>query len=394
MGTLFTAKFKNIQRDFAIFLLVGVFLGIAQSIDGSVMNNFYKEKFDVLLLQRTLLEIPRELPGLLVFFALGLLHILGDIRISAIANVLAAVGMFALGIIPASYGLMLFFIFIYSMGQHLYMPLANSIGMSFASDENIGRKLGQINAANSAALVVSSAIFWVLFKYINIGYTVTFTIGAIAFIVAAFLLMKMNPNQTVDIKSRFVFRKEYKLYYWLCILYGARKQIFITFGPWVLVDVFGAKVTTMTILFFVQSTISIFVKPLIGNMIDKVGEKYVLGSEAGILILVCMTYAFAGDVFPKPLAITAVCICYVLDLVANAVGMARSTYARKIALIPEDVSPTLSMGISIDHIMSMFVPLLGGILWYSNGINGYKYVFLCGAAIAVINFISTRKMRT
>jgi len=388
----FTSKLKNIQRDFAIFLLVGVFLGIAQSIDGSAMNNFYKEKFDVVLIQRTLLEIPRELPGFLVFFLMGLLHMLGDVRISVVANILAAVGMFALGIIPANYGLMLFFILIYSTGQHLYMPLANSIGMSFANDANIGRKLGQINAANSAALVISSAFFWLLFRYFKVGYTVTFTIGAIAFLIASVLLLMMNPKQTVGITKRFVFRKEYKLYYWLCVLYGARKQIFITFGPWVLVDVFGAKVTTMTVLFFIVSTLSIFVKPLIGSMIDKIGEKFVLGSEAGVLIIVCLTYAFAEDIFPRNIAILAVCVCYVLDLVANAVGMARSTYMRKIAVNPEDVSPTLSLGISIDHMMSMFIPILGGLLWYNNGAHGYKYVFLCGAIIAVVNFISTRKM--
>lgn len=120
----------------------------------------------------------------------------------------------------------------------------------------------------------------------------------------------MRPVNTAKKSRRFIFRKEYGLYYWLCVLFGARKQIFITFGPWVLVDVFHQPVTTMTILFFVVSIAGIFVKPLIGHMIDSLGEKCVLTSEAIGCFIVCLGYAFAADLFSAQMALLVIWICY------------------------------------------------------------------------------------
>lgn len=386
-------KIKNSERDFILFLLVGVLVGIGQSIDAATLNNFLKDKFDLVIMQRTLLEIPRELPGLLVVVFTAFLFALGDIRIAALANLAAAVGMFLLGIIPYNFFIMLLVIFIYSTGMHLFLPLFNTIGMSFAEDGKEGKKLGQISAANTASLVVSSAAIWILFKYFNVSYTFCFTIGAIAFLVAAVLLTRMNHRRTVEMKSRFVIRKEYGLYYWLSILYGARKQIFITFAPWVLVDVYQQKVTTLTVLFFMIAVLGIFVKPLIGHLIDRIGERLVLAGESAALFIICLGYAFAEDLFSRFWALVIVCACYVLDQTLNSVSMARATYIKKIAVKPEDVFPTLSLGLSIDHIVSMIIPAIGGLVWYSTGAGGYKYVFIGGAVIALLNLLSTRKIR-
>lgn len=387
-------KIRIQKRDFILFLIVGVFLGVGQSVDGSTLNNFLKEKFDMLILQRSALELPRELPGFLVVVIIGFLYTLGDVRIAAVANVLAAGGMFALGIIPQSYALVLVCIFVYSAGTHVYMPLSNSIAMDFADEGKLGRKLGQVSAANTAALVVGSAVLWALFQFVHISFTTTFTIGAIAFLCAAVLLMFMKPGPPrVEGSKRFIFRKEYKLFYWLSVLYGVRKQIFITFGPWVLVDVFKQKVTTMTILFFIISVLGIFFKPLIGHLIDRVGEKFILCAEAAILFVVCFGYSFADMILPVKGAILLICACYIIDQLMSSVAMARATYMKKIAIRPEDVSPTLSLGISIDHIMSMSLPMVGGLVWYGSGSHGYRYVFLAGAVIALVNFFSARRIR-
>lgn len=386
-------KVREHDRDFILFLLVGICLGFGQSIDGSTFNNFLKEKFNMLILQRSALEMPRELPGFLVFIIIGFLYSLGDVRIAAVANMFAAVGMFMLGIIPPEYSIAIICIFIYSSGQHVYMPLSNSIAMNFASDGRLGRKLGQVSAANTAALVLGSAILFIVFKFVKVSYTVTFTFGAFAFLAAAVLLLLMKPNKPMQAKKRFVFRKEYKIFYILSMLNGARKQIFITFGPWVLVDVFKQKVTTMTLLFFIVSVISIAFKPMVGHFIDKIGERFVMGTEAAVLFFVCFGYSFADVILPIKGAVILISVCYVTDQLFSAASMARSTYLKKIALNEDDVSPTLSLGISIDHIMSMSLPVVGGLVWYGAGNNGYKYVFLGGAVIAVLNFITTRFMK-
>jgi hypothetical protein len=380
---------REIDRNYLLFLLASVFLGIGQSVDGSTLTNYLKENFQMLIVQRSALEFPRELPGLLVVLVIGSLYSLGDIRIAVIANLLTALGMLSLGLIPPKYSFLIVTIFIYSMGQHIYMPLSNSIGMSFATSKDFGKKLGQLSAANTAALVISSAILWALFKFLHISYTTSFTIGAISFVIAALMLSKITSSQRVKNTTRFIFRREYGLYYWLCILYGARKQIFITFGPWVLVDIFKEDVATMAVLFFIISVTGIFVKPFIGHLIDRIGEKFILNSEAIAFFFICLGYAFAENLFMPDYALFCVNVCYILDQTMSSVSMARATYLKKIALVETDVSPTLSLGTSIDHIVTMFLPIIGGLVWYNNGSQGYKYVFLGGAAIAVINFIST-----
>jgi MFS family permease len=384
---------RGAERDFILFLISGVFLGIAQSVDGSALANYLKEHIGMHIMGRSALEIPRELPGLLVVLTIGVLSFLGsDVRISVAANLVAAVGMFALGILPSSYALVLPVIFIYSMGLHIFMPLSGSIGMSFSEPHEMGKILGKLSSIGNIAVVVSSAALWLLFRYLHINYAIAFGMGAAAFVVSAVLLSVIKPTRTVRIKKRFVFRKEYRLYYWLSMLYGARKQLFITFGPWVLVDAFQQKVDTMTLLFFIVAVMGIFVKPWIGHLIDKVGERFVLSGEACIFFITCLGYAFAENLFSRTMAIFCIYACYIVDITIDSVYMARITYMKKIALKPEDVSPSLSLGTSIDHMVTIFLPLLGGWAWSKGGSGGYKYVFLGGAAIAFLNFISSRRI--
>lgn len=388
-----SAKINGMDKNYLLFLVASAFLGVGQSVDGATLTNYLKDNLHLVIVQRAALEFPRELPGLLVVVLIGALHFLGDVRVAVVANLCAALGMFALGVIPPQYFFVVLAMFIYSTGQHMYMPLANTIGISFARAGDMGKKLGIINAANTAALVASSMMLWALFRYLHISYTISFMIGALSFLIAALLLAGIKPGQTVKPGNRFVFRKEYGLYYWLCILFGARKQIFITFGPWVLVDIFKQPVTTMTILFFIVSVTGIFAKPFIGHLIDHAGEKLVLSGEAALFFFVCLGYAFADNIFAGQAAVLLICACYILDQTLTSVSMARATYMKKIALVPEDLSPSLSLGTSIDHLVTMVLPVLGGMVWHNGGPHGYKYVFLGGAAIALINFASTRMIK-
>ena len=385
---------QGLERDFLLFLISGVFLGVAQSVDGSTLNNYLKEHFGMLIIHRSALEMPRELPGLLVVLVIGALSVLGgDVRISVLANFLAAVGMFALGILPSSYALVILVIFVYSMGLHIFMPLGGSISMSFAKPEETGKVLGRLSACSNVAIVVSSAVLWTLFRFLHISFTAAFSIGAVAFVISAVLLGFIRPSHAVRVKKRYIYRKEYRLYYWLCMLYGARKQIFLTFGPWVLVEVFHQPVATMTLLFFIVAVIGIFVKPWVGHLIDRVGERFVLSGEAFLFFFTCLGYAFSEKLFSRSVAVYFIYIWYVTDFTLDSVGMARITYMKKIAFKPEEVSPSLSLGTSLDHVVTIFLPILGGLAWSKGGPGGYQYVFLGGAVIALLNFISSRLIR-
>jgi hypothetical protein len=372
-------------------MLASAFIGISQSIDSSVVNNFLNDTFHLTVTQRTILEIPRELPGFLVVFVSGALLFLGDVRIASLANMIAAFGLLGLAHFTSDLYVMMIWMTVYSMGTHLFMPMSNSIGMNLAEDRNLGKILGRINGLNTAAFLATSLTTALIFKYVKVNYSVAFTVAALAYIVSCLLILFMKPNKHEGKVKKLFFRKEYKLFYWLNVLYGARKQIFITFGPWVLIKVFSQGVSTFAVLGFFVAGIGIVFKPLVGSAIDKKGEKFVLAAEAVALIIICTGYAFAEDVSDafgvSDAALLIICGCFVIDQLLSATSIARATYLRKIAVRPEDVSPTLSMGLSIDHAVSMVVPWLGSLVWNA---FGYKYVFILGVFIAVGNLLLTR----
>ncbi|MFZ3101874.1 MAG: MFS transporter [Desulfitobacteriaceae bacterium] len=383
------------KRDFVLFLLASAVLGISQSIDTSFFNNFLNDSYHVTISQRTLLELPREFPGFAVVFMTGLLFSLGDVRTAAIANLLGGLGALGLAFWPPEYLPMIGWLTIYSMGQHLFMPMSNSIGMNLANEGQMGKRLGQINSVNTAVFLFTSLVTALLFRYIKIDYHLAFSLAAVGFFLSAVLILSMKPpHPGKRVGKRFVLRQEYKVFYGLSMLFGARKQIFITFGPWVLIKVFNQGVATFAILSFFIAGLGIFFKPFIGHLIDSVGERFVLAGEAVSLILICLGYAFTKGVLDNLglgyIALYIICALFVLDQMLAAVSMARATYLKKIALTAEDVSPTLSMGITFDHVVSMFVPFLGGFIWT---VLGYEYVFIGGAAIATLNLLLTTRIK-
>lgn len=376
------------KSDLKKFLLASAFLGVAMGIDSAIFNNFLSDVFHITVSQRTLLEFPRELPGFLVVFVSGLLFFLGDVRIAAIANIFAAAGLMGLGYLSGEFGIMVGWMTLFSMGQHLYMPVSSTIGMNLAEEGQLGKVLGRINGINTAAFLVTSLVIAGVFKWFTIDYRIAFTIQAVAYMASAITIFTMTPHKMVQKGFKWIVRKEYNLYYLLCMVFGARKQIFITFGPWVLIKIFHQGVSTFAILGFVIAGIGIFAKPYIGHLIDELGEKFVLATEAILLMIICAGYGLAVWIFGNTTtALFVVLGCFVIDQILVAVGMARSTYLKKIAVTDSDVSPTLSLGISVDHLVSMIIPWFGGLLWDT---VGYEWVFLCGAVIAGVNLILTR----
>ncbi|MDO9121491.1 MAG: hypothetical protein Q7U31_06895, partial [Anaerolineaceae bacterium] len=184
--------------------------------------------------------------------------------------------------------------------------------------------------------------------------------------------------------------KEYTLFYVLAVLFGSRKQIFITFAPWVIVTVFGKPTQTIATLIVIGGVFGILFQPLLGKAIDKLGEKIVLAAEAVLLVIVCLGYAFGKTLFSMDVAFYIACGCYLLDQVLMSVSMARSTYMKKIALQDSDIQPALSASITIDHFFSISIALLGGVIWNR---FGFQYVFIMGVLIAIINFFAAMRIK-
>jgi len=384
---------RVISRDFLLFLIASALLGVTMAVESTSISNRLVEDLHFTTTQRTFLEFPRELPGLLVVFLVGGLAFLGDVRTAAVANILAGFGLFAFGLIPSGYWPVVATLMVFNMGTHIYLPLQGAISMSFAKGGNIGRRLGEIQGINMAALIVTAGVLFILYRFLNIPFRVSFTIGAFATILAGILFFFMSPMKTDPPKKRFVFKKKYKLYYMLCLIFGMRKQITITFVPWLLVTVYDQPVVTITSLFFIVSVINVFFRPWLGGLIDRKGERFVLMMEAILILIACSGFAFSKVLFSESIALYVVAGCYILDNLFSGAGMARTTYVRRLSDDPGEISSTLAMGISLDHVLAMSVPSFAGLIWVMNMGQGYVYVFCGGLVIAVLNLLLSNRIR-
>ena len=377
--------------DFRLFLAATFVFGFSQSLVDSTFNNFLNETFAISNLQRGLMELPREIPGFLVVFVSAVLFFLCSRRLAFVANFLCAVGILLIGFCSPNFPVMLIWLFIFSMGQHLFIPLNQSIGMELADEGRKGRRLGQFSAVANVSAIIGSLAIFVGFKYFGLNFQISYFVAFLGFLLVSLLIFLMKKDEPYAAKTKLKLRKEYKLFYWLNILYGTRKQIFITFAPWVLVIVFRQKTQVLAILLAIGCVIGIFFKPMLGKAIDKVGERFILSAEAVVLVFVCLGYGYSREIFSETAALFVAFACYVLDQLLMSVSMARATYLQKIAVVPEDVAQTLTMGVTIDHALSISIALLGGFLWVT---WGYQYIFLLGAGIAVVNFFSALRVKT
>jgi predicted MFS family arabinose efflux permease len=378
------------DRDFTIFLIVGIFAGIASGINSTVFNNFLSDVYNLSAQARGIVEFPRELPGVFIVVVLGLLSFLGNIRTASLGMFAASLGMLGIGLFSPTFAIMLIWMMMFSLGTHMVMPITPVIGMNLSKQESFGARLGRYSAYSLSATIFGYAIVWFGFKFFGFTYQTAFIIAAIFYVFAAFSIRLISPEKSTLKKVRFVFRKEYTLYYILSIVNGARKQIFLTFAPWVLIQMYHVGPPIFAILGVIVSVVSIMTRTIVGKTIDIKGERFILSLEALILIVICLGYSFAADLVPAGIAVVIIAGCYIIDNSMSAVEMARSTYIRKIAVHPDDVTPTLAAGTSFDHIVAMSIPFLGGLLWAT---LGYKYVFLAAAIIAIINLILSMQIK-
>jgi len=207
-----------------------------------------------------------------------------------------------------------------------------------------------------------------------------------------FSLKISGKSETDATKRRFYFNKKYNKYYMLEMFYGARKQVFFTFGPYVLILFYGANAATISLLFAVSAIVCFFTSPIVGRIIDKLGYKVVMVADTLILVIVCFFYGFAHHIFPKDIAFIVCCINYILDAVISQASMASNLYVQDLADNAEEVKATISTGVSINHVITIFIALFGGWVWQALGI---ELLFLCSAILGLCNsaYAATIKSR-
>lgn len=400
-----TKKIRDINMPMCIYFLILALTALSYSLSSDIFANYFKDAYNITALQRGLIEFPREFPGVVLIFVVVALSFLSDIKKSIIAQLLSITGIAVMGLIKPSFYVMLVFIFINSLGMHIFLPIQDSIGLSLAREDNIGTSIGRFKGIYTAYSMIGAIIVFFGFRQSVFSFTSkvnwTFVIAALILIVVTVLLAILHRiTHKVSTKGsqrvRFVFRKEYKYYYVLVILFGVQKQMMLVFGPWVLIEILGKKADTMALLGIAGSLLGVFFIPTVGRLLDRFGIKKILYLDALSYIGVYVLYGLmcagfvSGYLAITGIPLTLAYILVIVDKMSTQMGIVRTVYLKTIAVENTDITPTLSLGVSMDHAVSIICAFFGGIVW---SYIGPQYVFFGAAALSLINLFVAKKVK-
>lgn len=379
---------------FKSLLLSILITGLSYGLYKGMLDNFLAEVVHMGEMDRGVTEFFRELPGILLVFILAAFYMLSAETMYKAGAVIMLVGLGMHAVLPPDKVLVTLAICTYSLGEHIQLGMKSTLTMSYATPDRGGAALGVQSSVNQigtlAGYLVIVCVFSMLTK--DQPYQLFFALAAALAGVSAVCSMKLTSKSAPDAtKRRFYFHKKYTKYYMLEMFYGARKQVFITFGPYVLILFYGANAAMISLLFAISAVACFFASPIVGKIIDRLGYKVVMVADTLILVIVCFFYGFAHHIFPKDVAFIICCANYVLDAVISLASMASNVYVKDLADNPEEVKATISTGVSINHVITIFIALCGGWIWESLGI---ETLFVASAVLGLANSAYAATIKT
>ena len=365
--------------------------GVGIGCFAAAMNNFLSDIQHMDSVERGWLEFFRELPGLALVFILALLHRMSDWKIMRLGTLISLAGA-ALLLIPADKIFVTAFIMIWSLGEHLVMPVRSAIAMKVAKPDRAGRSLGLLTSAMNFGTVSGSLLVALIFyaghRWFGYSDAVLFNVlwGFIALLMLVSIISTFTGNipNTPSRRPRLYFHRKFSKFYALELFYGARKQIFLTFAPYVLIRNYGFQTDAMAFLMGACAFVNIFAAPMVGRITDKLGYRTVMIYDTIILFFVCLLYGFAGNWFSGTAVLTVLCINFLLDAVISTTSLATKIYVKTLAESQDELTSTLSTGLSINHLISILAAPLGGWVWVHYGVGA---LFSISAVMAVCNSI-------
>ena len=381
-------KMKEIFKEdskFKVFLLSIFITSLGYGLYKGMLDNYLAEIVMMGEMDRGVTEFFRELPGVLLVFILAAFYMLSAEALYKVGAVIMLVGMGMQTLIPPHKVLVILAICIFSLGEHIQLGMKNTLSLQYAKPGRGGEALGAQNASAQIGTLVGYGVIVVVFSLLSGEgvYKFFFMIAAILMGISAVCAMKITGRSETDkSKSRFYFHKKYSKYYMLEMFYGARKQVFFTFGPYVLILFYGANAAMISLLFALSAIACFFASPIVGRIIDKLGYKIVMISDTLILVIVCFFYGFAHHIFPSDVAFIVCCINYILDSVISLASMAANVYVQDLADNQEEVKATISTGVSINHVITIFIALFGGWIWQTLGM---ELLFILSAVLGLCN---------
>jgi len=387
---------KNIQPKNAIkiFAAAVFFFAVLEGFSINIFSNYLVDAFNVTDEVRGFIETPRELPGIIGMFVLSALVMFSDVSLAIAAQALCMVGLVVLGVFSPNFSAMIFFMFVYSMGAHVYYPLEAAIGMNLAEEGKVGSTLGKIKGFSTFGYFISAIMVFFGFRTGFFDFTtpikMPFVFAAVSGGISAFLLLSLKKNlseMSKREKSKLLVRKEYIPYYMITFAYGCQKRIRLVFGLWVFVKLLGYKADVTAMLLIASAAVGMFISPKFGLLLDKLGLRKSLIFESFYMMITFGIFGFfaksftLGTVPPTPFIIVCTVIVFIGADATRFFEMFHAYMMRRIAKNPADITPSLSVGQAVDHVMAMSISPLFGIAWAAWGPH---WVFWLAGASALV----------
>ncbi len=341
-----------------------------------LLNNFVIERAQFTGSEIGILQSLREVPGFLAFTAVFVLLLLREQTFALLSLLLLGIGVALTGLLPSALGLYCTTVLM-SMGFHYYETISKSLTLQWLEKEHTAHFMGKMLSARAFASLSAYGAIYLLMTLAGLDYIWMYlSAGLIGVAMVIFLWWQFPKFPDGELQHKTLFlRRKYWLYYILVFLSGARRQIFVVFAGFMMVEKFGYSVSDISLLFIANYIFNLFLGPYIGRFIAFLGERLALNIEYIGLIIIFLSYAYVSNAH-------IAAGLYIADHLFFSFAIALSTYFQKIA-DPKDIAATQSVSFTINHIAAVVIPALLGILWLTSP----KLVFSIGAGFALLSLI-------
>jgi len=367
------------QQPITLLIVMMVVLTFAHSTWHALLNNYSVEVVNFTGVEIGWLHTIREIPGFLAVGVIGLIIFFREQTIGLVSLFMMGVSVAITAKFPSLGGLLVLTM-LSSIGFHYYETINQSLQLQWIEKKRAPLVLGWIVAAGSATSLVVYGGLLLGWKSLGLTYDFVYLLtGGVSAAAAIFLWFAYPQFESPEPQHKtIILRKRYWLYYALTFMAGARRQIFLVFAAFMMVEHFGFEVQEVTGLLLINYLANMFFAPLMGHMIARVGERNALAFEYIGLSLIFLAY---GGIFYFGWGVVLAAILYVLDHLFFALAFALKTYFQKIA-DPKDIAPTAAVAFTINHIAAVFLPASLGYLW----VTSPGMVFVLAAGMAVTSF--------
>jgi len=374
---------KSWQNPFVFLAIASIIMSVTFAGWMAMLNNFVIEQAAFTGAEIGMLQSLREIPGFLAFTAVFILLVLTEQAFALISLCVLSIGVAITGLFPSIYGLYATTVLM-SIGFHYYETINTSLSLQWFKKDEAAAKLGKLMSIKSAASLICYGLIWVGFSLFSASYQVMYLFFGLSGLLLTIWLVFAMPKFPIEHTQhkKIILRKRYSLYYFLTFLAGARRQIFVVFAGFLMVEKFGYSVQQITVLYMINHVINFFLAPKIGQWIAKVGERKALTLEYLGLITVFVGYALVESA-------NVAAALYVIDHLFFAMAIALKTYFQKIA-DPKDIASSAGVSFSINHIAAVVIPATFGLIW----LYDTSLVFYAGAAFAVISLTASQFIKT